>query len=183
VKSLLRTGRRTLVDPGGFTLIELLVALAVAGVVLAGAYGWLWSVGALARAHDERAQASTIAAVAARTVAADVRAALAVLTPAPAHDPSRALLLAHRHNAAARELVLLVWDPSRRVLWRNASGTYVADHISGFSVWYRLDDGRTVAGAGMQSADWERVGGVEVDLTATVGRATRTRHAVVEVGP
>ena len=63
---------------GGFTLVELLVATVVAAVVVSAAYGWLWNVGALARTHDDRAQAETIAAAAVRAVTADVRASVAV---------------------------------------------------------------------------------------------------------
>ena len=34
------------------------------------------------------------------------------------------------------------WDPARRVVWRNASGTYLADHVTRFAVSYGLADGR-----------------------------------------
>ena len=44
----------------GFTLVEVLLALVVAGVVLAASFGWVWDLGALARVHDDHAQARTM---------------------------------------------------------------------------------------------------------------------------
>ena len=131
-----------------FTLIEVLVAAAVAAIVLAGAYGWLWNVAALAGETDDRVQAGTLAAAAARAVGGDVRAAVGVGQPPAGRDPARSLSLAHDHVDVAPEDVLIVWDPARAVVWRNASGTYIADHITGFAVVYGLVDGRWLSGAG-----------------------------------
>lgn len=167
----------------GFALVELLIAAVVAGVVLSGAYGWLWNVGALARAQDDQAQAATIAGVAARTVAADVRASLAVVSPSPAHDAAHSLLLTHEHIATANEAVTIVWDPARRVLWRNASGTYIADHVVGFDVGYVLaGGGPPTQGAMLASADWHRVRAVCLAITVAVDTARVTRHVRVLVG-
>ena len=89
-------------------------------------------------ATDDGAQAATLAAAASRAVAADVHACLRVAEPPSARDPSRSLALVHDHAAVAAEVVLIVWDPGRGVVWRNASGTYLADHIARFSVAYVL---------------------------------------------
>jgi prepilin-type N-terminal cleavage/methylation domain-containing protein len=167
---------------GGFTLVELVLAAVVCGVVLAGAFGWLWSVGSLARVHDDRAQAETIAAAAARSVVADIRAALAVATPAPERDPARALLLVHDRVASAPEMVTIVWDPARGVLWRNASGTYVADHVDGFAVRYALPDGRVVAGTELTAEEWTSVRSVYVSVTAGVGAQQSTIGTWAGVG-
>lgn len=175
--------RRSPSAAGGFSLVELLIAAVVAGTVLSAAYGWLWNVGASARLHDDRAQAGTIAAAAARVIATDVHASVAVVPPGPAHPPSRALVLMHDHVATARELVTIVWDPTRRVVWRNASGTYVADHVTGFEVAYDLEDGRRLEAAGMAAADWQRVVAVRVALTTAVARQTGSRSLCVKVGP
>jgi hypothetical protein len=77
----------------------------------------------------------------------------------------------------------VVWDPARAVLWRNASGTYVADHITGFAVAYGLADGRWRAGEAMTAADWPRVRRLRVELAVTVGSATVARSFELLVGP
>jgi len=167
----------------GFTLVELLLALVVAGVVLAASFGWVWNLGVLARVHDDRAQAGTIAAAAARGIADDVHAAVAVLPPPATHDPSRAVTLLHDHVAAAPEEVTVVWDPARKVVWRNASGTYVADHVTALRVTYVLGDGREADPAEMTPADWPVVSAVLVRLTTGVGSARASRTVLAEVGP
>lgn len=166
----------------GFTLVELLAATVVASVVLSAAYGWLWSVGALARVHDDRAQAETIAAAAARALTVDIRASVAVISPAPAHDPRRAVLLIHDHAATARETVTIAWDPARRVVWRNASGTYVSDHVTGFTIEYDLGDGRLVGASSLAAADWPAIRAVCIALVANVGSGSASRRVRVEVG-
>jgi prepilin-type N-terminal cleavage/methylation domain-containing protein len=168
---------------GGFTLVELLLAAAVAATLLSAAYGWLWNVAALAGRTDDRAQAATVAATASRAVAADVHGCLRVGEPPSGRDPSRSLALVHDHAGAAAEVVLIVWDPGRSVVWRNASGTYLADHIARFSVAYVLAGGSLVQGAAMASSDWSAVRAVRVDLASTVGSATVHRCIEVSVGP
>lgn len=166
----------------GFTLVELLVAAAITGVVVAAAFGWLWNVAALARRADDRAQSATIAAACSRAVALDVRAAVAVVQPPAGRDPAVSLLLAHDHVGVAPEDVLIVWDSARRVVWRNASGTYLADHITRFAVAYLLADGRRVGGADMAPSDWSAVRCALVELGAGVGSAAAERALVLEVG-
>ena len=166
-----------------FTLVEVLVAAAVAAIVLAGAYGWLWGVAALAGETDDGAQAGTLAAAAARAVGGEVRAAVAVSQPPAGRDPARSLSLAHDHVDVAPEDVLVVWDPARAVVWRNAPGTYIADHITGFTVVYGLIDGRWLSGAEMAAPDWTGVRRLRVQLAATVGSATVSRYLEMTVGP
>jgi prepilin-type N-terminal cleavage/methylation domain-containing protein len=166
----------------GFSLVELLVASSVLVVVLAAAYGWVWSVAALADGWDDRSQAETIAATAVRAVAADVDSAVAVGPPS-GRDPSSSLLCARDRADVAPEEVLLVWDSARCVLWRNASGTYVADHITSFDVGYVLSDGRRVVGATMAVGDWEKVRAVRLEIETHVGRITARRAAEVTLGP
>ena len=166
---------------GGFTLVEVLVALVVAGVVLSASYGWVWGLGALARAHDDRAQAGTIAAAAARSIADEVCAAVAVAPPS-ATDPSRALTLVHDHIGAAREEVKIAWDPGRKVVWRNAPGTYIADHVTTFVVAYALRGGREADASSMSAADWPLVSAVLVKLTTETGSARASRTVLAEVG-
>ena len=167
----------------GFTLVELLVAAAIIGVVLVAAFGWLWNVAAVAAKADDRAQAATIAAACTRAVACDVGAALAVVPPPSGRQPARTLALLHDRPEVAGDDVLVVWDPSRRVVWRNASGTYIADHVAAFAVAYVLADGSLVAGEHMGVVQWPDVHGVRIDLTVAVGSATVARTLLVSVRP
>ena len=113
----------------------------------------------------------------------DVRAAVGVRQPPAGRDPARSLSLAHDHVDVAPEDVLIVWDPARAVVWRNASGTYIADHITGFTVVYGLADGRWLSGAEMTAPDWSSVRRLRVELAATVGSATVSRSLEMKVGP
>lgn len=167
----------------GFTLVEVLVAAIIAGLVLSGAYGWLWNVAAFAARTDDTAQAATIASAVSRAIAGDVRAAVSVGEPPVGRDPSRSLALAHDHVAVARDAVLVTWDSARRVVWRNASGTYLADHVIRFVVSYDLADGRRLAGAEMSPRDWEGVRVVRVELAVAVGTAVVARSLEIAVGP
>jgi hypothetical protein len=115
-------------------------------------------------------------------VVADIRTALAVTAPGPERDPARALLLVHDRVASAPEMVTIVWDPARGVLWRNASGTYVADHVDGFAVRYALSDGREVAGTELTAEEWTSVRRVHVSVTAAVGAQQSTIGTWAETG-
>jgi prepilin-type N-terminal cleavage/methylation domain-containing protein len=172
-------------SPGraGFTLVELLVAAAIAAVTLAAAWGWLWNVAGLSAKVDEGTQATTTAASVARAVAADVRAAAAAAVPAGGQDPSRALVLRHDHVDVAPEDVLIAWDPARHVVWRNAPGTYLADHVTRFSVAYVLGDGRRLHGADMDAPDWPAVRLVCIDLRVEVGSGSAARAVTTAMGP
>ena len=167
----------------GFSLVELLVASVIAGIVLSASLGWVWSVAALARADDDRAQAATLAAAASRAVTADVRTTVGVEQPPAGRDPSLSLCLVRDQPAAAAEAVLIVWDPTRHVLWRNASGTYLADHVSHFSVCYVLGGARRVDGGSIGEADWDAVRGVQVQVTTVVGSAAESRSLEIALGP
>jgi type II secretory pathway component PulJ len=168
---------------GAFTLVELLVAATVAATVLSASYGWLWNVAACAGRTDDGAQAATLAATASRAVAADLQASLWVAEPPSGRDSSHSLALMHDHAGVAPEVVLVVWDPGRSVVWRNAAGTYLADHITRFSIAYVLAAGDLVQGAAMSPTDWRAIRAVRVDLAATVGSQTVSRCVDVPVGP
>ena len=166
----------------GFTLVELCTAAAVLAIVLAAAYGWVWNVGTLSRATDDRAQALTLAGVLTRSVVKDVGGAVAVRAPAAGRDVATSLHLVRDPVGVAPEDVVIVWDAGRRVVWRNGSGTYVSDHVSGFHVSYVLDDGCSVAAGEVDPGGWDRVRAVRVALVVEVGTASVRRDACVEVG-
>jgi prepilin-type N-terminal cleavage/methylation domain-containing protein len=167
----------------GFTLVELLIGASIAAVILSAAYAWLWNVGVFADGADDRAQAATLAAALSRAVVADINAGVGVVEPPSGRNPSRSLTLEHDHVAGALEAVLIVWDPARGVVWRNASGTYIADHVTRFAVAYALADGTLVDGEDMTSSGWNAVRAVHVALEATVGSATSRRSLETSVGP
>ena len=159
------------------------MAAVVAGLVLSAAYSWLWNVAALASRTDDKAQVATVAGAVARAAAGEVRAAVGVVEPPAGRDPSRSLALSHDHVDKAPEDVLVVWDPARGVVWRNASGTYLADHVTRFDVSYGLADGRRVAGEDMSAPDWAEVRLVRIELTVTFGTAVAARALEGVVGP
>lgn len=166
----------------GYTLMELLVAAVIAGVVLSAAFGWLWGIAALAKGADEKAQALSIVSAVSRTVAADVRASLSVTEPPAGRDPAGSLALAHDGVNEAPESVLLVWDASRKVLWRNGPATYVADHVTRFHVKFRLSGGAIRDGSSMAAADWSSIRSVDVDIAVSLESATVERRILVTVG-
>lgn len=120
----------------GFGLVELLTAAAIAAVLLASGWAWLWSMAHMVRCADDRAQALTAAASAMREVGDDIEAAQAVLPPAPGTPADSCIQLACRSVDGLHRQILIVWDPSRAVLWRATSSTYLADHVSRFVVTY-----------------------------------------------
>jgi type II secretory pathway component PulJ len=163
----------------GVTLVELLVATCVTAVALAGAWAWLWSAGGVVRAAAARAQTATSAAFVVRSVADDLGLAAALSCPPAGMSPDRALCMVHRHGGAPAETVLVAWDASRQVLWRKASGTYLADHVESFVVEYFRADGRRLESGDFATADWPYLVArvtvtVEVTVDGHTARATRT---------
>jgi hypothetical protein len=157
----------------GVTLVELLVAACITSVALAGAWGWLWNTGEAARGAAGRAQAATAAAFAVRSVSDELGLATALSCPPSGMSPDRALCIEHRHDGAPVETVLVAWDQARRVLWRKAPGTYLADHVERFAVEYFRADGRLLGPADFAAARWpQTVARVTVTADVTVGGRT-----------
>ncbi len=164
----------------GVTLVELLVATCVTAVALGAAYPWLWSAGGAAKGAAGRAQAATAAAFAVRAVADELGLAASLSCPPAGMSPDRALCIQHRHAGGVSETVLVAWDPARGVLWRKASGTYLADHVELFAVDYFSADGRRLSATDFAAAGWPRaVARVTVTVAVTVGgRTARATRAV-----
>lgn len=157
----------------GYSLVELLVAATIAGVVLAGAWAWLWNAGVASSSAADRARATTAAAFAVRCIADDLEAAASLQLPPAPYGPARALDLVHLHPGQAPENVLVVWDPTRRVLWRKASGTYLADHVSQFAFTYLDEDGRPLSQEDLVRSAWPGpVARVAVRVVVSTGRGS-----------
>jgi hypothetical protein len=168
-----RAGRGGLRSRAGLTLVELLVATCVAAVALAGTWGWLWNAGGASYGASGRAQAATAAAFAVRSIADELSLATALSLPPGNVPPDRALCVEQRHDRDVTETVLLVWDPARRVLWRKAPGSYLADHVERFAVDYFRADGRRLGPADLASAGWpQTVARIVVTVDVTVGGCT-----------
>lgn len=139
----------------GLTLIELLVAGAIAGGLLAAAWGWVWTTAAAARRADAGAQAVTAQAFAARMLRADLAACAGLCPPDLGLCGPAGLAIVSRDPGSGDEKVTVVaWDPGRRVVWRNASGSYLAEGVTSFAVRYFAADGAELAPvAGVLSRD------------------------------
>jgi hypothetical protein len=168
----------------GLTLVELLVAACVTAVALTGAWGWLWNTGGAARSAASRAQAATAAAFAVRSVADELGLATALSSPPASMSPDRAVCMEHRHDGLAIETVLVAWDPARRVLWRKAPGTYLADHVERFAVDYFCADGRRLGAADFAAPGWpQTVARIVVSADVTVGGCTARASRTVALAP
>jgi prepilin-type N-terminal cleavage/methylation domain-containing protein len=159
-------GVRDDVRARGFSLVELLVAASLAATLLAASWGWVWTTARAARATDARAQVATADAFAARSLRADMARCVRLATPSEGVCGPATLALALR---AARdgttEVVTVAWDARRGVVWRKASGSYLAEGVTGFSVRY-----------------FDRNGEEEAPVSGALGPAARARvrRVVVE---
>jgi prepilin-type N-terminal cleavage/methylation domain-containing protein len=173
------------VNPGrrararGFSLVELLVASAITSIVLAGAWPWLWNVAEASRVMGARAQGSTAGAFALRVIGDDLAQAVA-LGPTPAgRSPHTALSVTHVHPGEAPEIVAIVWDASRRILWRKTSSSYLADQVQSFDVRYFSATGVELTDADFTDAGWPaRV--ARLAVTVRVGGPTRAETASLQ---
>jgi prepilin-type N-terminal cleavage/methylation domain-containing protein len=176
-----RTNRTGAED--GVSLVELLVATVIAGVALCSAWSWLWSTGVASSATVDRARASTAASFAARAVTEELELATGLREPPAAYSAGGALSMSHTHPDQALETVLVVWDPTRRVLWRKAPGTYLADHVERFTVSYLDRRGHLLSTADLQNAEWpDRVSRVEAEIVVSAGRSSATAVCDVTLG-
>lgn len=147
----------------GFTMCELLVSSLVAAVVLGAGWSWLWTANAAAVRDDARAQARTAAAFALRAAAADLRQAFTVTAP-PACPPGCGLRLLLVRPGREPEVVDIVWDSARRVLWRKTSSSYLADHVRRFEATCFGPSGEEIGPPGAAPTDDVRLVRLEVDV-------------------
>jgi len=162
--------------------MELLVAVAVSAIALGAAWPWLWNTAEAAHTIDARAQAATSAAFAARSIAGDLELATGLLAPPAGMVPARSLYIRQRRPGEPAESIVIVWDPTRQVLWRKTSSSYLADHVESFAITYFDRLGRPLGPAEMMFVDWpDSVARVRIALVvATQGeRSSAVRDALV----
>ena len=162
--------------------MELLVALSLSAVTLSAAWPWLWNAADVARATDARAQAATSSAFAARSIAADLECATALLAPPADASPERCLHLTHGHPGQARETILVSWDAARRVLWRKTTATYLADNVESFTITYFDDQGGALGPVDLAQPTWPdtvtRVR-VRIGISTALGSSSTARDVVL----
>ncbi len=160
----------------GFSLLELLVATAIAGVVLAGGWAWCWSVSNSCAAGAQRLDAGSSLAFARRLSANELRGSEGLVATSGAGCTATAIsFIVPAASGPAPELITYVWDAGRRVLWRKAPGSHVAEGVDSFSVSYFDDQDRLVApasGGALSASELSRVRMVELSAVVSCARQT-----------
>ena len=167
----------------GFSLVELLVATAVAGVILLSGWAWCWSMSGSCAARSERFDARSSLAFARRLSTCELGQCDGLVTTSSTRcSPTSIAFVVPSGDGATTELITYVWDAGRRVLWRKASGSHLAEGVDDFSITYFDGRGRTLpcaAGAGLSTADLPLVRRVE--LRAVIRCAAQTASASWQV--
>lgn len=167
----------------GFSLIELLVATAVAGVVLASGWAWCWSVSRSCAVGSERLDAASSIAFVRRLSTTELGQCMALVTTSDVRCSATTVAFeVPSGDGATTELVTYVWDAGRRVLWRKASGSHLAEGVDDFSIAYFDAQGRRLpiaGGAYLPATDLVLVRRVE--LTAVIRCAAQTASASWQV--
>jgi hypothetical protein len=141
---------------------------------MAGAWAWLWTAVGAATRTDADVQARTVLAAALRTVRAEVSSA-AEARLVPGVPTGRGLRLVSRIPFSVGDVTDIVWDPSRAVLWRRTSSTYVADGVTWFKV--TLLDAR-----GRQLDDGVRAAAIRIEIVVERAGSSTTASTCFAVG-
>lgn len=121
----------------GFSLLELLVATTVAGVVLAAAWAWCWSLCGACRMGVEGADATSTIAAVRRLSSAELGESLGLVACPTAPCSARGLaFVVPSADAAGTDLVTYGYDGARKVLWRKSPSSHLAEGVDLFSVVY-----------------------------------------------
>lgn len=164
---------RTSAKALGFSLVELLIAASLASILLAASWGWVWTTASAARRTDARGQDATAQAFAARMLRADLARCIALGTPDQGVCGPTSLTLVTRDAARGTdEIVTVAWDPRRGVLWRKATGSYLAEGVVSCAIRYFAHDSSEVVPVngvlGLEARS--RVRRVTVEWTSALGR-------------
>lgn len=155
----------------GLTLVEVLLAASLGAVLLAGAWGWAWSVAAAATDVGDAAEARTSLAYARRMLVADLRDAGGLDELGLCSAEAIAVRVGPTRHPSG--VVSIAWNRARGVLWRIAPACHLADGVERFHVRY-LDVAGAPVGDGhvpLLPAQIEAVAAVEVSLRIRYGSA------------
>jgi len=137
-----RSARRV---PWGMTLVELLVAVCLASLLLMGAWPWCWTMVQASHQTAQRAEAESSLAFAGRLFTSEARRAVALGDGAGGGCGSSSVTLQTFDAVTGQtQAVTYRYDPARRVLWRKASGSYVAERLSSCDFTYFGADGSQI---------------------------------------
>jgi hypothetical protein len=154
----------------------MLVATAIAGVVLAGGWAWCWSVSSSCAVGAERIDAASSLAFARRLSANELRGSEGLVATSGAGCTTTAIsFIVPAASGTAPELITYVWDAARRVVWRKAPGSHVAEGVDSFSISYFDDQVRLVlpaSGGALSTSELSRVRLVELSAVISCGRQT-----------
>ena len=157
------------------------MAASLASLLLAASWGWLWTTTAAARTSERKASSLTATGFAERMLRADLSHALRLASPAEGICSAATVSLVDvGAESGMTSITRVTWDPARDVLWRNASGSYLAEHVSGFVIRYLDGDGEelpAVTGGVLDTASRDLVKSVRVEMT--VGPEGEERHVVL----
>lgn len=176
-------GQRSRLSQAGFGLVELLVATAVATIILAAGWAWCWSLSGSCAAGSQRFDALSSLAFARRLTVGELGECDGlVATPDARCCATGIAFVVPSGHGPTTELVTYVWDAGRRVLWRKASSSHLAEGVDDFAIVYFDDQGRVLPlapGGELPDADLCLVRRVE--LTVVVRCAGQTARASWQV--
>ena len=131
----------------GLSLIEVLVAATLTCLVLAASFGWLSSVVSASDHAADHVEVSSSLAFARRLTTSELRqaSALVAVPTAPCGRHTISFALPSVANDGTYDLITYTWDAGRNILWRKASGSYLAQGVTHFEVHYFGSDGRELA--------------------------------------
>jgi len=131
----------------GLSLIEVLIAATLTCLVLAASFGWLSSVVSASDHAADHVEVSSSLAFARRLTTSELRqaSALVAVPTAPCGRHTISFALPSVANDGTYDLITYTWDAGRNILWRKASGSYVAQGVTHFEVHYFSSDGRELA--------------------------------------
>jgi prepilin-type N-terminal cleavage/methylation domain-containing protein len=167
----------------GFSLVELLVATAAAAVVLTGGWAWCWSLNRSCASASERLDAGSSLAFARRLSTSELGQCVGlVAAPSVRCSATSIAFLIPSGDGATTELVTYVWDAGRRVLWRKASGSHLAEGVDNLAIAYFDDGGRELpVASGGNLPDDELSAVRRVQLSLIVRCADQTASATWQV--
>ena len=158
----------------GFSLLELLVATAVTAVILTGGWAWCWSLCGWCGAANERLDAVSSLAFARRLTTAELGECQSLVSDQSVHCSTTGIAFVVPADGGS-EPVSYSYDPTRRVLWRKASGAHLAEGVERFSIVYFDAAGRVLApdpGGDLPGADLPLVRRVAFSVTVRCSSQT-----------